>query len=76
MTLNTEDESYQALVKELESIVAVAMSTPGTKPRDVAERIAQMDPLYCPWDCDHCHSEDCPCDRAGCSGSDVRFQTP
>lgn len=22
----------------------------------------------CPYDCDNCHSEDCPCDRLGCAG--------
>lgn len=76
MTINLEDEGYLALVATVEGIVATAMSTPGTRPREVAEQIAQLDPLYCPYDCDNCHSEDCPCDRMGCAGSGVRFQTP
>lgn len=28
-------------------------------------------PEYCPYDCDGCHDEDCPCDRMGCAGSGV-----
>jgi len=24
---------------------------------------------FCPYDCDSCHGEDCPCDRLGCAGS-------
>lgn len=24
----------------------------------------------CPWDCDGCHSSDCPCDRMGCAGDE------
>lgn len=23
----------------------------------------------CPFDCDRCHSDECPCDRLGCAGS-------
>lgn len=23
----------------------------------------------CPYDCDHCHGEECPCPRAGCAGA-------
>lgn len=23
----------------------------------------------CPYDCDGCHDEDCPCDRLGCAGN-------
>ena len=76
MTLNTENESYQALLGELEGIIAVAMSTPGTKPREVAAQIIELQPLYCPWDCDHCHDDECPCDRLGCEGSGVKFQKP
>lgn len=26
----------------------------------------------CPYDCDYCHSEDCPCDRLGCAGYESR----
>jgi hypothetical protein len=25
-------------------------------------------PDVCPFDCDLCHSDDCPCDRLGCAG--------
>jgi hypothetical protein len=25
----------------------------------------------CPFDCDSCHDEDCPCDRLGCAGSEA-----
>lgn len=25
---------------------------------------------FCPFDCDSCHSDDCPCDRLGCAGHD------
>lgn len=25
----------------------------------------------CPFDCDRCHDEDCPCDRLGCAGSEA-----
>lgn len=28
-------------------------------------------PQVCPWDCDSCHDEDCPCDRLGCAGSEA-----
>jgi hypothetical protein len=28
-------------------------------------------PAVCPWDCDSCHDEDCPCDRLGCAGSEA-----
>lgn len=24
---------------------------------------------YCPFDCDNCHSDTCPCDRLGCAGA-------
>lgn len=24
--------------------------------------------IVCPYDCDSCHGEDCPCDRIGCDG--------
>lgn len=25
-------------------------------------------PEFCPYDCDNCHSDECPCDRLGCAG--------
>lgn len=25
----------------------------------------------CPFDCDSCHDEDCPCERLGCAGSEA-----
>ena len=28
----------------------------------------QEKPEVCPYDCDVCHDEDCPCDRLGCAG--------
>jgi len=31
-------------------------------------RLAESDLEYCPYDCDLCHSDDCPCDRLGCAG--------
>lgn len=24
---------------------------------------------FCPFDCDNCHSDTCPCDRLGCAGA-------
>lgn len=30
-------------------------------------------PDVCPFDCDSCHGEDCPCDRLGCEGSGVHL---
>lgn len=35
------------------------------------EHITAMneEPDHCPYDCDRCHDEDCPCDRLGCAGS-------
>jgi hypothetical protein len=33
----------------------------------VAAALAER-PEYCPYDCDSCHDEDCPCDRMGCAG--------
>jgi hypothetical protein len=24
---------------------------------------------HCPYDCDNCHSDECPCDRSGCAGN-------
>lgn len=68
MSLNKENESYIAFRNEVETLVAMAMSTPGTSPAEVAEQIAEMDPFYCPYDCDSCHSDECPCDRLGCEG--------
>lgn len=32
------------------------------------DSLAESDLEYCPYDCDHCHNEDCPCDRLGCAG--------
>ena len=25
-------------------------------------------PSVCPYDCDGCHGEECPCERMGCAG--------
>jgi hypothetical protein len=44
--------------------------------RETLEAALKVQPDVCPFDCDHCHDEDCPCDRLGCAGSGVRFQTP
>ena len=30
---------------------------------------AYEDDEVCPYDCDHCHGADCPCDRGGCDGA-------
>lgn len=30
----------------------------------------------CPFDCDHCHGEDCPCERLGCAGHKDPYETP
>lgn len=30
--------------------------------------VAGSSAYVCPYDCDGCHSEDCPCDRLGCAG--------
>lgn len=24
---------------------------------------------FCPYDCDNCHDDECPCDRLGCAGN-------
>lgn len=29
---------------------------------------AKPGPDVCPYDCDSCHGEECPCDRMGCEG--------
>ena len=36
----------------------------------------ESDPAeVCPYDCDSCHDSDCPCDRLGCGGSGVTFDS-
>lgn len=40
-------------------------------PADMTALTAEPD--HCPYDCDSCHDEDCPCDRMGCAGSGVRL---
>lgn len=32
----------------------------------IVERETKIE--YCPYDCDHCHNDECPCDRVGCAG--------
>lgn len=39
----------------------------------IAEEITNLEPTHCPYDCDSCHSYDCPCDRLGCAGSEVEL---
>lgn len=36
-----------------------------------AQEIAAPAVQVCPFDCDGCHDEDCPCDRSGCAGSET-----
>jgi hypothetical protein len=36
---------------------------------NLAERLFDLRPAYCPYDCDPCHDDTCPCDRAGCAGT-------
>lgn len=34
----------------------------------VLTRWEELRPEWCPYDCDGCHHEECPCDRMGCAG--------
>ena len=45
------------LDEELEELLAAVLS-----------RWEQIRPQVCPYDCDGCHSDECPCDRLGCAG--------
>jgi hypothetical protein len=37
---------------------------------EIAKEIAMLEPTHCPWDCDGCHDDECPCDRMGCAGEE------
>lgn len=51
----------------VESTVSTKDSFPTHLSRALVE--AGWNNNVCPFDCDGCHSEDCPCDRLGCAGS-------
>lgn len=34
----------------------------------LAERLFDLRPAWCPYDCDSCHDDECPCERSGCAG--------
>jgi hypothetical protein len=53
-------------VNELEKLVFDA-SLPERERLEAA--LSLLGAVYCPFDCDSCHSDDCPCDRLGCAGN-------
>jgi len=40
-------------------------------PEHITALEPEPEPDVCPFDCDSCHDEDCPCDRLGCAGSEA-----
>lgn len=32
------------------------------------DALRETAPTVCPYDCDSCHGDDCPCERLGCAG--------
>lgn len=53
MQLRTQVSLLEAAVKDWECGVPMTMTG---------------DRYVCPFDCDNCHDDDCPCDRLGCAG--------
>lgn len=51
-----EDVSHEAIYEQLREALELAMEQDEW-------------PAFCPYDCDSCHDESCPCDRLGCEGN-------
>lgn len=43
---------------------------------EILTRWEQIRPHVCPYDCDNCHDESCPCERLGCAGFQELACTP
>lgn len=46
----------------------------GWTPPATGEHLAERE--VCPYDCDSCHDDECPCPRLGCAGYGTEDTTP
>lgn len=61
------------MADDLAKVAALAVTLDDWTPQERTDLATLLG--ICPWDCDSCHDEDCPCTRMGCKGSGTTFDS-